>query len=237
MSGDAIPDEESALVISNHLSYSDFYLIHALAKRRGMLGRCRYFAKDSLKYIPVLGWSLLLMNMIMVTRNWMRDQTELYRVFSPIRHLKLPIWLITYVEGTRFTPQKQLLSRQFCESRDKQPLQHVLYPRHKGFFTTVTQFRDSHIKCVYDFTLVYRDARGRMQRAPTPVEIHGYGDISKHYTFHVHVRRFKIEDIPKDEESATAWLEARWYEKDEVLVAMNENWTDAEILGKVVELR
>lgn len=45
ISGDDIPYEENALVISNHLSYSDFYLIHALASRRGMLGRCRYFSK------------------------------------------------------------------------------------------------------------------------------------------------------------------------------------------------
>lgn len=187
--------------------------------------------------MPVLGWALLLMDMIMVTRNWMRDQRELRRVFDPVRRLKSPIWLVTYLEGTRYTQQKCLESQRFCESRGKNTLQHVLYPRHKGFYTTVTQFRDTHVEHVYDFTLVYWSiANQRIQRAPTPVETHSYGDLSKHYKFHIHVRRFAIADIPEGEEDVTLWLEERWQEKDDVLEAMNREWTAAGILGDVAPL-
>lgn len=38
-------DEESAIVISNHVAASDFYIINEAAYRRGMLGRLRYFLK------------------------------------------------------------------------------------------------------------------------------------------------------------------------------------------------
>lgn len=189
--------------------------------------------RNELKYVPILGYMLILVDMIMVTRNWMRDHAELQRVFGPIKQLKLPIWLITYCEGTRYTRQKCLESQKFCEARGKKTLDHVLYPRHKGFYTTLTQFRNSHVRHVYDMTLVYRDEKGNMQRAPTPVETHSYGNLSLHYKFHLHVRRFAIEDIPEDEASVTEWLEERWNEKDRVLEGMKREWTAAGILGHV----
>lgn len=163
----------------------------------------------------------------------MKDQAELKRVFGPLRELKLPIWLVTYCEGTRFTQRKCRESQEFCKARDKKELSHVLYPRHKGFYTTLSQFRGSHVKHVYDMTLVYRDHAGHMQKAPTPVETHSCGDLSLHYRFHLHVRRFAIVDIPEDEESVTEWLEKRWQEKDRVLESMAREWTSAGILGNV----
>lgn len=43
--GDAIPKGESALVISNHVSAGDWFLINAVAHRKDMLGNARYFLK------------------------------------------------------------------------------------------------------------------------------------------------------------------------------------------------
>ncbi|MBE3041313.1 hypothetical protein IMZ48_01750 [Candidatus Bathyarchaeota archaeon] len=48
VSGDAIPKGESGLVVSNHVCWSDFYMIQAVAIRAGMLSRLRYFAKVQL---------------------------------------------------------------------------------------------------------------------------------------------------------------------------------------------
>lgn len=69
ISGDDIPAGESAVVICNHVGWSDFYMIQALASRVGMLGYCRYFAKAQLKKVPLLGWGLMAMGMPLVTRN------------------------------------------------------------------------------------------------------------------------------------------------------------------------
>jgi len=91
MSGDRIPHGESAIVISNHVSWSDFYMIQALAIKTGMLGRCRYFAKSQLKKVPFLGWGLWAMGMPLVSRNWQRDRAELERVFSPVVERGWPI--------------------------------------------------------------------------------------------------------------------------------------------------
>lgn len=69
VSGDKLPVGESAVVIANHVGWSDFYMIQHLAIRAKMLGYCRYFAKAQLKKVPLLGWGLVAMGMPLVTRN------------------------------------------------------------------------------------------------------------------------------------------------------------------------
>jgi 1-acyl-sn-glycerol-3-phosphate acyltransferase len=53
---DVIQSGENAFILCNHQSWTDFYPIHALAQKKEMLSRCRYFAKNTLKYIPILGY-------------------------------------------------------------------------------------------------------------------------------------------------------------------------------------
>lgn len=90
ISGDELPKGESAIVIANHVAWSDFYMIQALAQRSGMLGYCRYFAKSQLKVVPFLGWGLWAMGMPMVSRNWLKDKAELDRVFSGVVNDRFP---------------------------------------------------------------------------------------------------------------------------------------------------
>ncbi len=76
-----LPPDESAIVVSNHIEWTDFYMIQELAIRSGMLGRCRWFAKQQLKWVPFLGWGLWAMGMPLVSRTWTKDQREMDRVF------------------------------------------------------------------------------------------------------------------------------------------------------------
>lgn len=91
ITGDTLPAGESAIVVSNHVEWSDFYLIQALALRAGMLGRCRWFAKKELKWVPFLGWGLWAMGMPLVSRRWMDDKREMDRVFDGVVERKWPI--------------------------------------------------------------------------------------------------------------------------------------------------
>ncbi len=90
ISGDELPNEESAIVISNHASWTDFYMIQKLALRAGMLSRCRWFAKIELRWVPLLGWGIWSMGMPMVSRKWTKDKAELDRVFAGITERKWP---------------------------------------------------------------------------------------------------------------------------------------------------
>lgn len=40
-----IPSGENALIVSNHVAWSDFYLVHALAERMKMLSFTKYYVK------------------------------------------------------------------------------------------------------------------------------------------------------------------------------------------------
>ena len=88
---DKLPKYESAIVISNHVEWTDFYLIQELAIRSGMLGRCRWFAKQQLKWVPFLGWGLWAMGMPLVSRRWTTDQREMDRVFRGVLQRQWPM--------------------------------------------------------------------------------------------------------------------------------------------------
>lgn len=229
-SGDRPPANESALIISNHTSWADFYPIHAVAIRRGMLHRCRYFAKDSLKWLPFFGWAMILTGMIMVKRNWTQDSGKINAAFATLRKEKRPVWLVSYLEGTRITAKKLAESKKFAESRNKPVLNNVLYPRTKGFVASVQGLRGSHVKHVYDFTLAYEGKEG-FQAPPDLIKIYATPKISPPYKYHVHVRRFAIEDLPSDDAGLHKWVEKLFVEKDEILQGLKDKWTNSDKVG------
>lgn len=90
-SGDQIPQGESAILVANHVEWSDFYMIQELALRAGMLSRCRWFAKKQLKWVPFLGWGLWAMGMPLVSRKWTEDKHEIDRLFHGVKKGSWPM--------------------------------------------------------------------------------------------------------------------------------------------------
>lgn len=162
---------------------------------------------------------------IYVRRNWTQDQQRIVSAFDKIKRLNTPAWIINYVEGSRATPKKLQEAQAFSRERGYPVLQNVLLPRIKGFATCVNQFRNSHIKYVYDLTLGYRRRKDNVFKAPSMVRVHTRS-LWPEYEFHVHVRRFAIEDIPTNETELGHWLRKIWVEKDEFLTNLNEHWVD-----------
>lgn len=258
ISGDVLPEGESAVVVANHVAWSDFYIIQKLAIGSGMLGRCRWFAKKQLRAVPFLGWGLWALGMPLVSRNWLRDKKELEQVFSGITEYKWPTCklplrlqrcvrsgshtglsvleltltgLISYSEATRITPKKYLESQKFCQSTGRPQPQHLLYPRTKGFVTTVQHLRKApHVKAVYDVTIAYQTGK-QWQQAPSMWETLsaiglslGRQEGGRGHKFHVHARRFLIEEMPQDDEELAKWLEQRWIEKGQWLEDKRLEW-------------
>ncbi|KAI8376511.1 acyltransferase-domain-containing protein [Radiomyces spectabilis] len=232
-SGDPIPDHESALVISNHRSWTDFYMLHSVAIRRHMLHNCKYFVKDSIKWLPFFGWGMWLAGFLFVKRNWLQDQRKIQKTFDGIKKLQTPAWIINYVEGSRFTPQKLQECQEFSRGRGWPIMENVLVPRTKGFVTCVKEFRGSHVEFVYDFTIVYRHraTNAVFNEAPTMIRVHAKS-LDPEYDFHVNVKRFAIKDLPTDDEGLARWLRERYLEKDKFLAKMKSHWTDG--LGEKV---
>ena len=106
---------------------------------------------------------------------------------------------------------------------------HLLYPRSKGFVSTVQHLRQAeHVKAVYDMTIAYQ--RGaEFMAAPDMLDSLILGKLSQRhkYRFHVHVRRFELRDLPETDLELAKWLEQRWLEKGEWLAEQKERWAKA----------
>lgn len=223
-SGDSIPEKENAIVIVNHRSYDDFLLVNSVAFRKGMIKSLKYFAKDSLKFLPAFGWGMYLMGQIFVKRNWTSDQKSINKAYGNIKKEKEPVWIIMYLEGTRINAQKLIQSHEFARKRNLPILNNVLLPRTKGLKATLNAFRNSHVKYVYDFTLVYQHKEKGFAVLPSVAKILSE-DLSD-YQFHVHIRRIPMEDIPEDENEINEWAIQLYKDKDDLLEEMKHNWTN-----------
>lgn len=135
--------------------------------------------------------------------------------------------LISFSEATRYTPQKYKETEAWCRDNDRRLPKHLLYPRTKGFITTVQHLRKApHVKAVYDFTIAYQH-RNRFHEAPDMWETLKLPNISSGhgYKFHVHARRFALEELPHTDEELAKWLEQRWIEKGEWLEEKKRAWS------------
>ena len=118
----------------------------------------------------------------------------------------LPVWMISFPEGTRVTPAKLAKSNEFARMRHLPPTEHVILPRATGFFATVTGLR-SHVTAVYSLTIGYHG------RVPKLTEIIR-GDVKE---VGLHIRRFPIDRIPGERSEISTWLMQEFQFKDRLL--------------------
>lgn len=180
------------------------------------------------------------MGMPLVTRNWLQDRAELNKVFQSIVEHQWPmcrccapdllrnatdmfLGLVSYCEGTRFTPRKYQATVEWCRSNNKPVPKHTLFPRAKGFVATVQTLRKTpHVKAVYDCTIVYGKGQEFMS-PPNTWQTLSMNDLNKKWKFHVNVERHLLEELPETDEGLAQWQEARWGEKGELLETYRQN--------------
>ncbi len=204
--GHDVPYGENAFLLTNHQEMSDITVLFRLARRKGRLGDMKWFVKRELKYFPGIGWGMQFLDCLFIKRNWTEDKSGIQKVFHKVLVNRIPLWLVTFPEGTRFREEKARKSREFAKKSGLRPLDHLLIPRTKGFVTTVENLR-GHLDAVYDVTIGYIDgvptlwqwARGYVKQV------------------NVHVHRFSMDELPVGEEALTAWLHDLYVKKDQLL--------------------
>jgi 1-acyl-sn-glycerol-3-phosphate acyltransferase len=206
ITGEDVPARENALLIANHQQMPDIPVIMKLAKTKDRLGDLKFFVKKQLKWVPGMGWGMQFLDCVFIDRDWASDRAHIERTFARLVDNAVPVWLVSFVEGTRATEHKLASSREFARSRGFEETHHVQVPRTKGFAASVEGLR-RHAAAVYDLTIGYEHGvpnlwqyiRGLVQR------------------IHLHVRRFPIGDLPLDEAGLREWLLTRFVEKDRLL--------------------
>jgi 1-acyl-sn-glycerol-3-phosphate acyltransferase len=203
ITGDEIPDLENAVVLSNHQTMSDITTLFRFARRKRRLGDLKWFVKDVLKYVPGIGWGMVFLDCVFLKRNWKTDKAGLSKILGKFSREKIPMWTISFVEGTRVRPHKLKKSQEYAKKHGLPHLKHLLVPRHRGFVATVHGLR-SHIDAVYDATIAYE---------------HGVPSLwqwCKAYTrvVHLHVKRYPVATLPESDDDLKEWLLERYVEKD-----------------------
>lgn len=205
-SGDPLPAGENAIVVANHQQMPDIVVIMALARRCGRLGDLKFFVKRALKWVPGIGWGMQFLDCVFVHRDWAADVDSIERTFRSLVRDRVPMWMVSFVEGTRITPAKLARSRTFAADRGLEPPRHVLLPRPRGFAATVRGLRD-HAEAVYDLTIAYSGP------PPTLWQLVG-GSVQD---VRVHARRFPVSELPVDDRAVRDWLLGRFRHKDDLL--------------------
>ncbi len=201
--GAPIPKRENALLIPNHQTMTDVMVLLCFAWRCGRLGDTKFFVKDIVKWVPGVGWGMKFLDCVYVKRDWMKDRSNIERLFAKYRRDDIPLFLVSFLEGTRLTPGKLAQAQAFAEERGHHVPQHTLVPRTKGFVATMTGLRD-HLDAVYDITIAYPDFTPDLPDC----------FAAKVRRIDVHVERYPIDAMPTDEAELSTWVFDRFVEKD-----------------------
>ncbi|MCP3940305.1 MAG: acyltransferase [Desulfobacteraceae bacterium] len=147
--------KEWYLVMSNHQSWVDILVLQkTLNKKIPML---KFFLKKELIWVPFLGiawWALDFPFMkryskkILAQKPHLRgkDLESTKKACKKFKHT--PISIMNFVEGTRFTPQKN--------SNQKAPFTHLLTPRAGGVAFVLGSMGD-YLHKIIDVTIIYPD--------------------------------------------------------------------------------
>ncbi|PWB79051.1 MAG: hypothetical protein C3F15_00395 [Holophagae bacterium] len=206
VTGEDLPDGENALVLSNHQNMPDILALMTLARAKKRLGDLKFFVKHALKWVPGVGWGMQFIGCPFLRRDWTADRERIRRTFDTLVRERIPVWLVSFAEGTRSTPEKLQASAEWAVARGLESTRHVLIPRTKGFVATIEGLGE-YLDAVYDVTIGYEGGVPTLWQYIT-------GCVQR---IHLHVRRVPIETLPRVEEELQAWLLARYREKDLLL--------------------
>jgi 1-acyl-sn-glycerol-3-phosphate acyltransferase len=207
-----VPDPDGHyLIVSNHTSWVDIFTLFRVFHRRAAL--IRFFMKSQLIWFPIAGqacWALEFPFMRRYSPDYLeqhpekrgRDLVMARRMCR--RYRRVPVAVAIFLEGTRFTREKQ--------ENQGSPYRHLLRPRLGAFSFALAALGDQ-LDGVYDVTLAYPGGEtslwdfvsGKLQR--------------------VSVRARRLEVPPEFQTPAVtepgpvrerfkAWMDEIWREKD-----------------------
>jgi 1-acyl-sn-glycerol-3-phosphate acyltransferase len=213
------------LVLANHQSWVDIPVLQATLNRKVPL--LRFFLKSQLFWVPLLGlawWALDFPFMKRYSREQLSRRPELAgRDIAATRRScakfrDIPVSVMNFVEGTRFTPTKH--------ARQASPFAHLLKPK-AGGVGFVLDAMGVALHSLLDITLIYPYGRPtfadlfsdriplvhvKVRERPIPRELIG-GDYENDPQVRVRVQR---------------WINELWREKDaEIARTLRESNAEA----------
>ncbi len=143
------------LVVANHQSWLDIVILHRLFNRK--IPVLKFFIKDQLKWVPLLGFSWWAMGcpfMKRYSKEYLarkphKQGKDLISTRKAIETFKrTPASIMNFIEGTRFTTAKK--------EQQKSPYTHLLKPKAGGISFIISSM-GHQINSLLDVTIIYPD--------------------------------------------------------------------------------
>lgn len=134
--------------------YTDWLYLWWIAYTNSMHGRIYIILKESLKNIPVLGWSAQFYNFIFLSRNWEKDKPRFQAALKHLKKATDPMWLLIFPEGTNLSATTRQTSKAWAEKSGLQDMKHQLLPRSTGLRFCLQELKDT-TNWLYDCTIAY----------------------------------------------------------------------------------
>ncbi|KAM0327590.1 hypothetical protein ACHAQA_005883 [Verticillium albo-atrum] len=219
---------ERLVLVANHQIYTDWLYLWWIgyANTPRMHGHVYIILKESLKWIPFIGWGMMFYGFIFMSRKMSTDQPRLAHRLGQLKKKQVapdgtpflnPMWLLLFPEGTNLAFNGRTKSAAWSKKTGLRDPEHVLLPRSTGMFYILRELGET-IDYVYDCTVAYEGIpRGKFgQDYFTLSSTYFQGRPPKSVNFYW--RRFKVTDIPLEDAAAfEVWLRERWYEKDQLM--------------------
>ena len=186
-----LSSSESVIVICNHQSWFDIFVLQTLICRRGPI--LRFPIKVELLWVPVLGWIAVALNFPRLKRK--SDPESRRQDLAAVESASVRLGsecgaLMIFPEGTRFSDQKHL--------HKKSGFQRLLPPKPGGMTAIKNSMPDK--TPIMDVTIRYKRGEINCWRFMS-----GLAD-----SVDVTMTRFVMKDI----NDVAIWLNQRWTEKD-----------------------
>jgi 1-acyl-sn-glycerol-3-phosphate acyltransferase len=202
--------DEWYMVISNHQSWLDILVLQRIFL--GKIPFLKFFLKQELIWVPILGpcwWALDFPFMKRYSKEFLEKNPHLRgkdletTKIACEKFKKMPISIMNFVEGTRFTKQKQ--------AKKKSPYKNLLSPKAGGVGFLISAMGD-YIHKLINVTIYYPSSRkslwdlffGKINEIRVKVEIQ---DIPMEL-------KGDIEKDPKVRENVQKFLNETWEKKD-----------------------
>lgn len=205
------------LVLANHQSWVDIPVLQAIFNRRIPL--LRFFLKSQLFWVPLLGlawWALDFPFMKRYSREQLERRPELAgRDIAATRRAcakfrDLPVSIMNFVEGTRFTPAKH--------AKQASPFARLLKPRAGGIAFVLDAMGDA-LHSILDVTIVYPNGRPSM----TDLFADRIGEVRvevQQYPIPAELLAGDYQNDPAFRERVQAWINSVWSSKDRTIAKL-----------------
>ncbi|RPD63108.1 hypothetical protein L227DRAFT_572947 [Lentinus tigrinus ALCF2SS1-6] len=127
---------QKTVLIANHQIYADWWYAWSLTYLMGTHKDVFIVLKNSLKWVPIVGWGMQFYNFIFLARSWASDRLHLSKSLSWLaRRAKKedsPLTFILYPEGTLVSKDTRPVSKKFADKLGIPDMTHTLLPRSTG---------------------------------------------------------------------------------------------------------